>query len=225
MKRDHVSIVDASEQDLERLGDWYTLAGGRPGDATDQANLIKARESGVLGSAIGNTLPENTKRLFRIQFKDWFFARTAVKALVVGGETRGVLAMGAHPMLWDRITKYPGETLNIQDVDSWPAWAKSFTVSALTTAKLHLVAVSPEFQGRGYGSRLLKRALKISEHGNTAMLYGQFEARRQGLAKFYSKHGFKVSPEGEPLPMVVLTGNPADISIPPEGDAYFVKYW
>ncbi|WP_100525883.1 hypothetical protein [Mycobacteroides abscessus] len=63
MKRDHVSIVDASEQDLERLGDWYTLAGGRPGDATDQANLIKARESGVLGSAIGNTLPENTKRL------------------------------------------------------------------------------------------------------------------------------------------------------------------
>ncbi|SIK79097.1 Uncharacterised protein [Mycobacteroides abscessus subsp. abscessus] len=29
MKRDDFSIYDASKQDIERLDDWYTLAGGR----------------------------------------------------------------------------------------------------------------------------------------------------------------------------------------------------
>ncbi len=225
MKRDDVSIYDASEQDLERLDDWYVLAGGRPGDAKDRANLLRAKESGVLGRAIGNTLRENTEHLLTTPFADWFYARTAVKALRVNGETVGVMVMGAHRMLWERLTKYSGETLDMQDLDSWPEWATSFTGTALRTAKLHLVAVSPDLQGRRYGSRLVKRALKISERGRLVMLHGQFEARRQGLANFYSKHGFKVHAEGEPLPIGMLTGNPADVSTPPDGDAFFVKHW
>lgn len=225
MKRDDFSIYDASEQDIERLDDWYILAGGRPGDAKDRENLLRSKESGVLGRAVGNTSRENLERLLTTPFEDWFYARTAVKALRVKDETVGMMVVGAHKMLWERLAKYSGETLDMNDLDSWPDWARSFTGTALRTAKLHLVAVSPDLQGRGYGSRLVKRALKISERGSTFMLHGQFQARRQGLASFYSKHGFKVYPEGEPLPIGMLTGNPTEVSTPPEGDAFFVKHW
>lgn len=225
MKRDDFSIYDASKQEIERLDDWYTLAGGRPGGPKERANLLRTKESGALGRAIGNTLRENTERLLSTAFEDWFYARTAIKALRVKDETVGVMVVGAHKMLWDRLTKYSGETLDMNDLDSWPDWARSFTGTALRTAKLHLVAISPDLQGLGYGSRLVKRALKISERGSTVMLHGQFEARRQGLAGFYSKHGFKVYAEGEPLPIGMLTGNPADVSAPPDGDAFFVKHW
>lgn len=172
MKRDDFSIYDASEQDIERLDDWYILAGGRPGDAKDRANLLRAKESGVLGRAIGNTLRENTERLLTTPFEDWFYARTAIKALRVKDETVGVMVVGAHRMLWEQLTKYSGETLDMNDLDSWPEWAAAFTGTALRTAKLHLVAVSPDLQGRGYGSRLVKRALKISERGSAVMLLG-----------------------------------------------------
>ncbi|BAX97317.1 hypothetical protein MSTE_02001 [Mycobacteroides stephanolepidis] len=225
MKRE-ISIVDASAEEISNLDYWYALSGGRMGDAKDIEDLLKAKDAGVLGCAIGGALSENMERMLFMPRENWYYARTAIKSLRINGQTAGMLVMGAHAWLWDQLTdRKDADWESGTAPELWPDWAKAFYTSVMCTAKLHVVAISPDHHRQGLGSRLVKRALKIAERGNTVMLYGQFDSAREGLGKFYGGHGFKVLDEGQPLHMLMATGDPKDYSVPPPGDAYFVKYW
>lgn len=220
-----VSIFDASVEELENLDHWYALSGGKTGDTNDIAELIAARESGVLGSAIGGTMSENTERMLFTPSENWYFARTAIKSLRIDGRTVGMMVVGAHSWLWDQLTdRKDAEWGDFTNPEMWPGWAKTFFTSVMCTAKLHVVALDPEYQRQGLGSRLVKRAVKIAEKGNTVMFYGQFGPGRAGLRSFYTQQGFDVLDEGQPLHMLMATGDPRDYSVPPPGDTYFVRY-
>ncbi|WP_050593670.1 GNAT family N-acetyltransferase [Mycobacterium sp. MAC_011194_8550] len=225
MARHDVQIRDTSCDELANLGEWFAMAGIQKVDQEATAQLIAARESGVLGTAIGRSSRENLDRLMTTPFNDWYFARGAVKTLEVDGEVAGILWFGAHFRLWKQmIGDRDGGTVSLDVPESWPDWFRQFIATAMHTAKLHLVAVHPDYRGQGYGSRLVKRALKIADRGRIVMLYGQFSSQRTELRKFYGERGFDVLASGEPLPMGMATGSNSDRLRPKPDETFFVRH-
>lgn len=66
------------------------------------------------------------------------------------------------------------------------------------------ISISPQYQGKGYGTDILKSAIKYSEENNIpialrASVGGHYNTKtnftQEDLIKFYSKFGFKMRPD------------------------------
>lgn len=72
-------------------------------------------------------------------------------------------------------------------------------------AKLSAIAVDPEHRGRGYGGKLLRRALSEYRQRDYIWMYGQFDQSPQ-LARFYAAHGFTIHACGEAVEAPLAVG-------------------
>ncbi|OKH69401.1 hypothetical protein EB74_30010 [Mycobacterium sp. SWH-M5] len=200
----------SSPEDFELLPMWYELAGveTEPGEAVGAVERFqKAFEAGYLGAASGKSFRGNLKTLVSLPPGiQWYFARMAVRVLRLNGEPIGMLVMGSHQRLWNKLHDLMSGDEALEQIGEFAPSFQNFVVGALLTAKVHVVAVHPDHQGRGHGSRLLRQAHQIAGLDGLKMVYGQFETRRSGLRKFYSENGFKVLDAGAPLRIELVTG-------------------
>lgn len=233
MAKHAVTLGLANDQELGSLPHWYQLAGveseSEARDVAGVRRVLDAHAAGYLGAATGNTFKENLAKLVELPMDWWFLARTRIVALRVDGTAAGVLVMGAHQRLWDHLATetvldwgragMPGEP------EAWPEDVKKFLTAVMSVDKLHLVAVAAEQRGRGHGRRLVKHGLAMAHAGRSVMLYGQLRGPDAAtLAAFYSRLGFNVLAENQPLDVFMATGTIGDYMQPAPGERYFVKY-
>lgn len=105
-----------------------------------------------------------------------------------------------------------------------PSDLLTFMLAALNVAKLHVVAIHPDHQGRGRAKRLANPALARAVKGGTTMVYGQFSGNDHDLRPFYSTLGFTLLKPGEPLSLTVATGNPRIHFTPYNNETFSVTY-
>ncbi|MFE2267141.1 GNAT family N-acetyltransferase [Streptomyces griseosporeus] len=69
-------------------------------------------------------------------------------------------------------------------------------------SELDLMAVDPEFRGRGIGSELVKALESRLQERGVRIWFGNAtrDLETDKLRNFYARHGFRVLPEGQPLP-------------------------
>ncbi len=177
MARNTLKLISASTRDIENLGYWYDLAGVKADNRDEQiAQLLAAHTAGKLGVAFGNGLEGNLDRILTLDQSSWYHARLAVRTLTLNDETIGLAMFGAHQRLWQLLdTRVTGDERSLAN----------FLASALAVSKLHILAIRPDYQCAGYGTRLIKKVLGVARADNVVMFYGQFSARRPHLRKFY----------------------------------------
>jgi GNAT superfamily N-acetyltransferase len=69
-------------------------------------------------------------------------------------------------------------------------------------SELDLMCVDPEFRGRGIGSELVRAMEDQLRERGVRVWFGNAtkDLETERLRNFYGQHGFKVLPDGEPLP-------------------------
>ncbi|KHO24669.1 hypothetical protein QQ25_02540 [Mycolicibacterium setense] len=152
----------------------------------------------------------------------WYLARMSVRVLRLSEEPIGILVMGPHGRLWSMLN----ERITLEDLPdpdsllSSPAFV-NLTATALSMAKIHVIAVHPDQQNRGHGRRLLREAVRIGGVDGVTMLYGQFDSHRHHLRQFYMGGGFEVLEAGAPLSLYPATGKAEDVMVPQPTETYF----
>lgn len=192
---------------------WYELAGVQSDDPARQIDsFTRAVAEGYLGVAVGNPRRKNFDVIMDLDPRQWYYARMSVRVLKLNGQTIGMLVMGSHWRLWKmldgRMAQGPSAAggLSREFAD--------FLVTVLSMSKIHVLAVHPNQQGRGYGQRLLRDAVHIGRSDGLNMLYGMFQSDRPHLRGFYQSGGFEVLDPGEPLTLYAATGNTDDAMVP-----------
>lgn len=230
MARNSLTFGLADADELASLPSWFQLAGVESeAPSGNVQKFVDARAAGYLSAATGSTWGENLSKLMAVPLRSWFFARTRVMALRLNGRAIGMSVAGASQPALDYLSN---DTVRAwissgrpSDPENWPRDVRKFLAVVTMVEKINLVAVHPDQQGRGHGARLIKRAVATAEAGGTAMLYGQFRGPRSpSLAQFYTRQGFTVLAEGEPLAAAMVTGEPDDCMLPGPGERFFVKY-
>ncbi|MGD9622350.1 MAG: GNAT family N-acetyltransferase [Mycolicibacterium sp.] len=212
-----------TQADLDALPFWYELVGIDPaGRGTDIAEFSRALASGSLGSAVGNPRRAgNLAALMALDSREWYSARMSIRVLRLNSEPIGMLMLGSHWRLWERLDWATAAAQPVESLTPQSA-VMNFFIAATATAKLHMVAVRPDQQHRGHGSRLVREAMHIARIDRLRLLYGMFDdSRRPHLGEFYRRGGFTVLVRGEPMKIGLVTGNPADAITPPPAEAYF----
>lgn len=72
---------------------------------------------------------------------------------------------------------------------------------AVTVGKVRGLAVEEDARGRGWGSGLLRRAVKVYDQLGFVTLHGFFDVSSPRLEAFYTRHGFTVLGVGERVEM------------------------
>jgi len=184
------TIQDASGAELDDLAPWYALAAAYCGDGFGE-ELGDARRSGLLGAAMrgGGEHAQATIGRYRTMF-DSLCARTVVLSARVRGRTAGMIVIGPNPVMLRQGPQYNGFNIAV----------------LLNVAKLHMVAVDPEYQKAGIGSRLIEVGTQIARQSGYQGLYGEFDSTRTHLAAFYQRLGFAVLDRGELLDLTAMMG-------------------
>ena len=217
-----LNLSSPSQADLEMLPFWYDLAGVVCEDPREEVEAYaRALSGGYLGVAAGVSRRKNLERLFELDPVRWYHARMAVRVLKLNDEPIGMLIMGSHARLWTLLDSRMADDPSTPRDEMSPGFA-DFMVTALSVAKIHLVAIHPDHQKSGHGSRLLKAALDIARVDDLIMLYGQFGPHRPHLRNFYASKGFHVLQPGEALSIAMATGRAADVIVGDPDDTFFV---
>lgn len=187
--RQKLTFQDANEAELDDLGHWQTLAGAQANSDLSE-DLAEARRSGLLGAALrGGVDHAMTIRRYPTMFHS-LCARTLAMSARSRGRTSAMIMIGPNPRMLQ-----PGPEFN------------GFNIAVLlNVAKLHVVAVDPEYQGVGIGSRLIKIGSEIARQSGYRALYGEFDSTRAHLAGFYQRRGFQVLALGERLDLSDVMG-------------------
>lgn len=203
-----LSIAPATRSDLSGFSQWYEhVAGLVLDEAPDVINTryVEALDSGILGCALDIDDDREILRAFdragaagppASTIMRHCMARSVVLAAKTDAETVGVLEM-TPPVV------------PIREMFSLLEQERAGTAKILAThmnllvrvSKLRLVAVRPDFRGRGIGSELVEHALQIARRSAVKQVFGQF-ATSSRLAGFYAGHGFKVKDEGVGIRLV-----------------------
>lgn len=232
MARHSVTLGLANANELARLPRWYEMAGAESAAALADADVdrvIDAHAKGYLGVATGNTFTENLASLAELPMDWWFLARTRIVALRLDGRTIGMSVMGAHQQLWEYLATDAvmawGRAGMPGSPEDLPQDVTRFLAAATRVDKIRLVAIEAEHRGRKHGVRLVRHALAMAQAARSVMLYGQFRGpHARSLARFYSRLGFTVLSEDQPLDAFMATGKPGDHMQPAPGERYFVRY-
>jgi ribosomal protein S18 acetylase RimI-like enzyme len=221
MSSHKLRIEAAGADDLAALPFWYDLAGVEYADRTEEVDQFgEALAGGYLSAAVGNPNRGNLRAMTQLKSSQWYHARMSVRVLKLDGESAGMLVMGAHGRLWAMLHERMAEEPPVGPDELSPA-EQNFFVTAVSMAKIHVVAVRPDQQGRGHGRRLLREAVRIGKLDELTMLYGMFDSGRAQLGKFYGDCGFRVLAPGEPLTLFPATGKATDVMVPRPHETYF----
>lgn len=226
MARNTLKLLPASEADISELGYWFGLAGVPLEDdgADTITDLLDAHAAGHLGTAFGHGLRGNLAHMLALDADAWYRARTAVRALKLNGQTVGMALFGAHHQLWELFDHRLSGGRNVSaDGDVSPQMGR-FLTSALTVSKLHLLAIHPDHQQSGHGTRVLTTLANQARSDRCIWLYGQYKSERSYLQNFYQSCGFDIGLPGEPIPFGMATGDPRDLlGIAPDETAFTMR--
>jgi GNAT superfamily N-acetyltransferase len=162
----------------------------------------------------------NLERMGLVDSRNWYYTRTAMRALTLNGETIGMLVMAPPRRLWNVLNERMVSTAAAGRDAS--AAERKFLASAIEVAKIYVVGVHPSHQRRGHGSRLMRCALELARRDELIMVYGQYGAGRPHLRNFYAFFGFDVLEQGEPLHLEAVTGEDEYAAALP-AETYFVR--
>ncbi|WP_433194549.1 GNAT family N-acetyltransferase [Nocardia sp. CA-107356] len=105
-------------------------------------------------------------------------ARTMALVAVADGRPIGGLSAGPSFLLCAQLAAF-GRTAVVQ--------------AALTTMKIHAMAVLPGYTRHGVGTALLHQALTLSRQAGVGIVYGQFDTSTTGLAQFFRHNGMNLA--------------------------------
>lgn len=94
--------------------------------------------------------------------------------------------------------------------------------AALTTIKIHALAVQPGYQRHRIGTALLRQAITTARNAGARIVYGQFDTSSAPVAAFYRHSGMNLSEPGAPLDMDALIDLPAIVACLP-GETLFYQ--
>lgn len=84
---------------------------------------------------------------------------------------------------------------------------------ASVVTKMQALAVDPDRQGQGIGSRLLAEALRIHRQLGAHLAYGQFD-EGSGLERYYAARGLTIAPAGHGIDLGPVTDIRTAIGVP-----------
>jgi GNAT superfamily N-acetyltransferase len=208
-------ITGPDSADIAELGYWRDLAGIRSENlAADIAGLTAAHSGGYLGCARGAGTRDNLQQMLRLEPNKWYLARSAMYVLKLDAESIGVITVGPPRRIWEKFA----QELDLacatsgQSEEETERSLADFTSTMWPLAKISLVAVRPNHQGQGHGTRLMRFTLDLLRRDNVDFIYGQYDAGRFDLAHFYSGLGFRNCAPGANLAIsgtaLVLEGRP-----------------
>ncbi|WP_094287300.1 GNAT family N-acetyltransferase [Mycobacterium lehmannii] len=221
-RRNRVTIGAPRAEDFDKLPTWFTQAGVASNDPDAEAARYRgALTDGYLGVATAAGFQNNLRTVEQLPNTQWAFARLMVRVLRLNDTAIGAVIMGSHVRLWELLgTRMNGASLDL--VNPTPE-SMNYMIGVLKVAKIHLLAVDPDQQGRGHGGRLLRSALDVATRDGLVTVYGQFSADRPHLAGFYERAGFTIGDPGEPMSLTIITGNAADAMEVPASHRLFVR--
>lgn len=192
-----------SRAELREFTRWHHLA-GVPQARRAGRNLVDVSDAGILSTGLSRSYALSVQNSTGTpgSVPTVLAARTMALVALAHGRPVGGLSAGPSFFLCAQIAAL-GPAVTLQ--------------AALTTIKIHALAVQPDYQRLGIGTALLRHAITTARNAGARIVYGQFDSSSAGLAAFYRRCGVNLSEPGAPLDLDTLIDLPAIVaSLPGE---------
>ncbi|MEV4237094.1 GNAT family N-acetyltransferase [Nocardia sp. NPDC049737] len=191
-----------SRAELREFTRWHRLA-GVPQARQAGRNLVDVSDAGILSTGLTRSYAHSVHNGSTPgSVPTVLAARTMALVALADGRPIGGLSAGPSFFVCAQIAAL-GPALALQ--------------AALTTIKIHALAVQPGYQRHGIGTALLRHALTTARNAGARIVFGQFDTSSSGVAAFYRHSGINLSEPGAPLDLDALIDLPAIIaSLPGE---------
>ncbi|MET8779018.1 GNAT family N-acetyltransferase [Nocardia sp. NPDC004654] len=188
--------------ELREFQRWHRLC-GVPHARRAARNLLHAHDNKVLGTGLSRDYgPQARDDLAAVGGVSTVLAARTM-ALVALAEGRVVGGLAAGP--------------SIHLVSQLAVLSQAAVVqAALTTIKIHALAVLPAYRGRGLGRALLTEAFTLAAQADARIVYGQFPTYAAGVAAFYRRCGMNLCAPGLPVDLRTWADLPAVVAPLPE---------
>ncbi|WP_327097031.1 GNAT family N-acetyltransferase [Nocardia vinacea] len=193
----------ASRAELSEFTRWHRLA-GVPQARRAGRNLVDVSDAGILSTGLTRSYApsvlEGTSTAGSVPTV--LAARTMALVAMADGRPIGGLSAGPSFFLCAQLAVL-GPAVTLQ--------------AALSTIKIHALAVEPGYQRHRIGTALLRHAIATARDAGARIVYGQFDTSTPGLAAFYRHCGMNLAEPDAPLDLDALIELPAIIaSLPGE---------